>query len=185
MQGFALFYHPLENQCRRFRRVLVLNALRHQRFRHEILVMTMNQNIACSTPYGIKGSGTSHGSSKSDVVLPCSTPYGIKGSGTTPITVTFLLRRCAQRLTASKVPALFHKEISMFVKLVLNALRHQRFRHYLPKNVFFILGKVLNALRHQRFRHMEIMLPLDRRMVCSTPYGIKGSGTPRGANSLI
>ncbi len=39
------------------------------------------------------------------------------------------------------------------------------------------MGKsVLNALRHQRFRHCEMATGRTKNISCSTPYGIKGLG---------
>jgi hypothetical protein len=108
----------------------VLNALRHQRFRHD-------------------GDGF-HPIGERE----CSTPYGIKGFGTDPMAKLLNMNRRAQRLTASKVSA------------------HQ------SSGILRATLSVLNALRHQRFRHRVPSMTLQRLLPCSTPYGIKGFGTP-------
>jgi hypothetical protein len=82
---------------------------------------------------------------------------------------------------------------------VLNALRHQRFRHRRTSRPAR-RRNVLNALRHQRFRHAPYAFcpliqlcaqrltaskvsarypinPENPGLQCSTPYGIKGFGT--------
>ena len=157
-------------------RTNVLNALRHQRFRHIRRCGVNHMFVKCSTPYGIKGSGTSLSCQKK--TLPCR----------------------AQRLTASKVPARHSPVFMNHKSIVLNALRHQRFRHSLSKWWSLSLScaqrltaskvpalvplhysprryLVLNALRHQRFRHQLYGCRFYNSTKCSTPYGIKGSGT--------
>jgi len=64
------------------------------------------------------------------LLLPCSTPYGINGFGT--------------------------------LRLVFDSEG---------------LGVVLNALRHQWFRHSVTRVIFDEAGLCSTPYGINGFGT--------
>ena len=131
----------------------VLNALRHQWFRHgHILGLLLPDLELCSTPYGINGFGTVESSSgprycqsaqrltASMVSAPatrrcngkiglCSTPYGINGFGTEQSRTVQKLTVGAQRLTASMVSAL---------------------------GQFFLI---------------------NRDEVCSTPYGINGFGT--------
>jgi len=85
--------------------LLVLNALRHQRFGHVDILANTSARDKCSTPYGIRGLGTTK------IICAKSKP----------------LR--AQRLTASEVWAPQQSQ-EVFVKpRVLNALRHQRFGH--------------------------------------------------------
>ncbi len=106
----------------------------------------------------------------------CSTPYGIKGIGTSVQLLKFIqVHSCAQRLTASKeLELLVVQAIQGAPAHVLNALRHQRNwngngrrRWSVPKlraqrltaskeleqdGMVFLceLHRVLNALRHQR-----------------------------------
>jgi len=69
-------------------------------------------------------------------------------------------QRSAQRLTASMVSA--RKERSRGIPItcvagnVLNALRHQWFRHDIPPKRRSVSPSVLNALRHQWFRHPQV-----------------------------
>ena len=115
-------------------------------------------------------------------MFKCSTPCGIKD---------FCTRR--------KTP------LARFFRPVLNALRHQRFLHFLRCQRFVGFALVLNALRHRRFLHLGIRirnldgLPcvlnafrhqrflhrkatgiplLDDR--CSTPFGTKDFCTAPG-----
>ena len=179
----------------------MLNALRHQRFRHIIFIYVDRPYKSCSTPYGIKGSGTGKEVWRSMPMcsaqrLTASKVPAPTWSGTNVNTLDG-----AQRLTASKVPALFRFGGCACSGIVLNALRHQRFRHDPDgsESVSAIV-QVLNALRHQRFRHgialgstfnhvsaqrltaskvpaHSLAEGLRRERLCSTPYGIKGSGT--------
>ncbi len=66
--------------CRNY--LSVLNALRHQRFRHKCMLHLSIMRTRCSTPYGIKGFGTRLVTSATYEGVVCSTPYGIKGFGT-------------------------------------------------------------------------------------------------------
>ncbi len=153
----------------------VLNALRHQRFgtccdsltalryfcaqrltasevRHTTYAAKrVEQQLKCSTPYGIRGSALDrlHGGSHVRMVLNalrhqrfgtimarckhadccvCSTPYGIRGSAQEKWRSPRPEPNRAQRLTASEV----RHQLSLcsgleIVQRVLNALRHQRF----------------------------------------------------------
>ncbi len=130
----------------------VLNALRHQWFRHRIFYpqnhlcpgaqrLTASMVSApcssslsvrvckCSTPYGINGFGTFNMSARDNGSSWCSTPYGINGFGTSNFCVPIPAKACAQRLTASMVSAPLQKRAVPPPKCVLNALRHQWFRH--------------------------------------------------------
>ena len=108
--------------------------------------------------------------------MRCSTPYGIKGSGTCNMAYSLAIEYSAQRLTASKVPALVPAILYAHIERVLNALRHQRFRHTRP----YPGGS--GRLRAQRLTASKVpaLTPNHRgidHLSCSTPYGIKGSGT--------
>ncbi len=130
----------------------VLNALRHQRYVQGQIAHTKNpsycsaqrltaskvcpeahkqgtdiQVLACSTPYGIKGmsSGesaagrsTTGGAQRLTASKVC--PVELAGSGL-PVLPG------AQRLTASKVCPGKNNLGKLWVRLVLNALRHQRY----------------------------------------------------------
>ena len=152
----------------------MLNALRHQRFVHNILIVPRS-----STPYGIRGSSTIRaiacysvavmvlnalrhqrfvhraqrltpysirGSSTVALYIRimCSTPYGIRGSSTASLAC-----QCSTPygIRGSSTQSGFSQIIGACS--VLNALRHQRF---VPNTSTSHL-KVLNALRHQRFVH--------------------------------
>ena len=60
---------------------MVLNALRHQRFRQRRESSAVIKICSCSTPYGIKGFGRRSSFVANWFRLTCSTPYGIKGFG--------------------------------------------------------------------------------------------------------
>ena len=154
----------------------VLNALRHQWFRHFRPLFNVGDLHRCSTPYGINGFGT-------------ITRSGLRRH-----------RSRAQRLTASMVSAPTGNAITRFCPVVLNALRHQWFRHSyytdkypkpwraqrLTASMVSALAKsddrlmgyvVLNALQHQWFRHAGTKVRPENTPTCSTPYGINGFGT--------
>ncbi len=139
------------------------------------------QFVLCSTPYGIKGIGTASPEPEDIArVSKCSTPYGIKGIGTTWEAISIALK----------------------ARNVLNALRHQRnwnrkWGNALPpllssaqrltaskelEQLTLVREdsgiQVLNALRHQRNWNLNQTTPTLRPEKCSTPYGIKGIGTP-------
>ena len=155
----------------------VLNALRHQWFRHSQrhrritdarsaqrltasmvsaprVFHTKPSKEMCSTPYGINGFGTPRLSQQANALLPCSTPYGINGFGTND-------RFGSGRKPARVLNALRHQwfrhgkfqQTKIQNPLVLNALRHQWFRHEASHPISFDGWSVLNALRHQWFRH--------------------------------
>ena len=103
--------------------------------------------------------------------MTCSTPFGIKDSCTSRRALIPGCSRCAQRLSASKIPAQFHGGKSIRRRWqVLNAFRHQRFLHPASCGAPCRRSGVLNAFRHQRFLHR----PTTRR---SRP-------TPTGAQRL-
>jgi hypothetical protein len=109
----------------------VLNALRHQRFRHATRFRSIPGLIKCSTPYGIKGFGTRCNVSYSQATPVLNALRHQRFRHALPILSAFSIP-CAQRLTASKVSA--HAVMCSYSQAtpVLNALRHQRFRHALP-----------------------------------------------------
>ena len=104
----------------------MLNAFRHQRKSDADRTPCLTEKTgSCSTPFGIKGSQTSHGriSDRSRIVLNafrhqrksdrftaeccdarkmCSTPFGIKGSQTCEALSLLYAGPRAQRLSASK-----------------------------------------------------------------------------------
>ena len=88
-----------------------------------------------------------------------------------------MLPVCAQRLTASMVSARTKGCNSLQHTTVLNALRHQWFRHCRRNKIALFEIKVLNALRHQWFRHHPDPAIAGEVSLCSTPYGINGFGT--------
>ncbi len=109
----------------------VLNALRHQRFDHlNLRILVQRRDLQCSTPYGIRGLITRGGRAGHPTKVRCSTPYGIRGL----ITVS-------------------DRQVVPKNRVVLNALRHQRFDHWEHNAGKTNRPAVLNALRHQRFDH--------------------------------
>ena len=132
---------------------LVLNALRHQWFRHPHPPLPLPIHLLCSTPYGINGFGTVISPYRDSADDSCSTPYGINGFGTGNGGTAATLRHRAQRLTASMVSA----PVTQFFSRTAIA--------------------VLNALRHQWFRHAPSLVRNSLVKPCSTPYGINGFGT--------
>ena len=140
---------------------VVLNAFRHQRLLHSTTRSTVHGNSRCSTPFGIKDCCTHVSFDKSLVQSKCSTPFGIKD--------------CC---TNSQMDGAHHPA----AKQVLNAFRHQRLLHRLPRGrgEMPLMSLVLNAFRHQRLLHQrqsEIALQRHFKM-CSTPFGIKDCCTP-------
>src|SRR6185503_4210412 len=64
-------------------------------------------------------------------------------------------------------------------KIVLNAFRHQRYFHSRRSLCHAQDRRVLNAFRHQRYFHIATWLRHFMVVVlCSTPFGIKGTFTP-------
>ena len=134
--------------------LIVLNALRHQWFRHTDYPNLLTETTSCSTPYGINGFGTAFWSNKMNVVVEVlnalrhqwfrHTKKNCNPKG---------LLTCAQRLTASMVSAPENPSHTAHELRVLNALRHQWFRHEYQRGLEF------------------------NRDECSTPYGINGFGT--------
>ena len=108
----------------------------------------------CSTPYGINGFGTIRSARYCCLLPQCSTPYGINGFGTSDLDSSKLVQWP-----------------------VLNALRHQWFRHTEAGSRIagcwcaqrLTASMVSARLYEQKFR-------LGGRS-CSTPYGINGFGT--------
>ena len=86
--------------------------------------------------------------------LMCSTPFGIRGSDT--------------GTDANGVVGRF---------AVLNAFRHQRFGHVGRRALPAVARRVLNAFRHQRFGHDLSLRYPPAPLMCSTPFGIRGSDT--------
>ncbi len=133
----------------------------------------------------------------------CSTPYGIRGLGTQSKYSQLPARQeRAQRLTASEVWALDAGRCHRLVDPVLNALRHQRFGHFLMKPIAAVTGKCSTPYgirglgtwrQHQQqqrwvkgaqrltasevWAHIRTALDSDSPLRCSTPYGIRGLGT--------
>jgi len=91
----------------------VINALRHQRFRHRKMRVLIHLPLEWSTPYGIKGLGIILSTISMHNSSMWSTPYGIKGLGMVWWAAAFLK------------------------PLVINALRHQRFRHHSSRGKLF------------------------------------------------
>ena len=112
----------------------MLNALRHQRFRHD-----------CAK--------SARRSSESAQRLTASkVPAQLSGqqqSGGPPVLNALRHQRFRHQFSRTNITT---------GNSVLNALRHQRFRHSTALNRPKDQEKVLNALRHQRFRHLQIEL---------------------------
>ena len=108
----------------------------------------------------------------------CSTPFGIKGSLTlvSPQSSRFL-----RVLNAFRHQRFSHfgcgRAGSIALQDVLNAFRHQRFSHQGGPRTYLSAQHVLNAFRHQRFSHTEREGMMLIVLLCSTPFGIKGSLT--------
>ena len=158
--------------------IMVLNALRHQRFVHRIQYDCSGEPTQCSTPYGIRGSSTNKPS------------FG-----------KFLYRSVLNALRHQRFVHLGQLHIEQTRKSVLNALRHQRFVHIknCGKNIIIISAQRLTASEvrplvrlvqivlfdqsAQRLTASEVRPPLypcvpnGFRVLCSTPYGIRGSST--------
>ena len=161
----------------------VLNAFRHQRNGHLAIAQALPLQHVCSTP------------------------FGIKGMVTTPPTPPTSLLSGAQRLSASKEWSPRPGPHRRSLPNVLNAFRHQRNGHRLPRprpslrrsvlNAFrhqrnghaprgpagSLPRWVLNAFRHQRNGHVNTGRTAQESFECSTPFGIKGMVTltrPRG-----
>ena len=130
----------------------VLNAFRHQRLLHlEPRLWAAQQEIECSTPFGIKDCCTSQRQPHGIPDHLCSTPFGIKDCCTWLVKCIFAPPSSAQRLSASKIAARGQPGIpGLPRKHVLNAFRHQRLLHWRLRS---------NARRSVR--------------MCSTPFGIK------------
>ncbi len=128
---------------------IVLNALRHQRFRSFHAKPPPIAGSQCSTPYGIRGFAVDIG-----LLIPaveCAQRLTASEVSQRAKKSVKSSLSSAQRLTASEVSQFFNQVQSCCVGFVLNALRHQRFRSFFR---FFAARNtgVLNALRHQRFR---------------------------------
>jgi len=115
--------------------------------------MYLSRIFVCSTPYGIRGLGTSCAIANVTTDLVCSTPYGIRGLGTrigTKLNLAFLQCSTPYGIRGLGTVILWRP----LTKLrVLNALRHQRFGHLEIRPSGRVIVSVLNALRHQRFGH--------------------------------
>ncbi len=146
----------------------------------------MRHGVACSTPYGIRGLGTSVGAiggSQGDIVLNAlrhqrfghdlpKLGHVIAGRAqrltasevwapTPRPSARSIVLASAQRLTASEVWAPQTAGETGPATHVLNALRHQRFGHAKVLAPIKHPSHVLNALRHQRFGHATCGLGLD------------------------
>ena len=113
---------------------------------------------------------------------------------------------CAQRLSASSIPAPFRFRRFGARGRVLNAFRHHRFLHGPGFRCSPYGIAVLNAFRHHRFLHLMVVLqcvsrsaqrlsassipahggrPADRAVWCSTPFGIIDSCTARRVADVV
>ena len=133
----------------------VLNASRHQRKWNgpQGPPGTAQLSGVCSTPLGIKGSGTRLGQDIDSRLPGCSTPLGIKGSGTSCPEYRIKPLARAQRLSASK-------EVEPDVAISKVDLTR--------------CSTPLGIKGSGTFRPIENGRGACR---CSTPLGIKGSGT--------
>ena len=201
--------------------VLVLNALRHQRFSSVLTEDEEGSNELCSTPYGIRGSADEVALMRGNTVLVLNALRHQRFSRAGEAEDLADLAASAQRLTASEVQQRLNNAsyasatscstpygirgsaeplewIKGTRRLVLNALRHQRFSSCGSWNADATLlscstpygirgsadprhyrggapGDVLNALRHQRFSSCKCHRHRHYSVMCSTPYGIRGS----------
>ena len=108
----------------------VLNALRHQWFRHFQKTLEHADHIRCSTPYGINGFGTFEYMCPSSAAIRAQrlTASMVSAPSIQPSRVWSMTS--AQRLTASMVSAHTFEGNRQRHPRVLNALRHQWFRHF-------------------------------------------------------
>ncbi len=173
------------NGVRKRSLVLVLNALRHQRFgtsSRPFRIMPgaqcstpygirglapvrwskMSSNsIECSTPYGIRGLAHSGGTRQRAGSLQCSTPYGIRGLAPNLSIKGSLFAPSAQRLTASEV---WHLSTRLDWQTYWLCSTPYGIRG-LARNLFW--GKVIVAIRAQRLTASEVWHPLSPpRMEC-------------------
>ena len=133
------------------KKVVVLNAFRHQRINH------VRQCVFCFV---------------GNDVLNAFRHQRINHLG--PTRPTLLKTPGAQRLSASKDKSLIFERCKILNSSVLNAFRHQRINHWKIADLKTTPNVVLNAFRHQRINHIaEAMAKADIEE-CSTPFGIKG-----------
>jgi len=106
----------------------------------------------CSTPYGINGFGTLEPNGDKPKPFLCSTPYGINGFGTPPGAGSQHLQSRAQRLTASMVSARIAKTTYPAMAVCSTPYGINGFGTDRQPSTRLPFS-VLNALRHQWFRH--------------------------------
>ena len=163
------------------------------------------QSLRCSTPCGIRGFGSSM--EKSDIFFAssaqrlaasevlaggmpggnteeerCSTPCGIRGFGSCRPTCWSSAINSAQRLAASEVLAVVGRQSLAMWRLVLNALRHQRFWQTVPSRTGSSLYRAQRLAASEVLAVDKVVHPVLPFARCSTPCGIRGFGRA-GASS--
>ena len=157
----------------------MLNAFRHQRFLHlrSRRRVSAAKRCRCSTPFGINDSCTTLGRCPDFRLIVLNAfrhqrflhPHISQGS---------VFSLCAQRLSASTIPALGGSSRLRAADRVLNAFRHQRFLHWCGLQSHEAPGSGcstpfgINDSCTFRLREMD-----DQAVVCSTPFGINDSCT--------
>ena len=113
------------------------------------------------------------------MVGECSTPFGIKDSCTCSRSGRNLaaVRRCAQRLSASKIPAHNSRCITSVPSICAQRLSASKIpallkAHWMVKN-----NEVLNAFSASKIPAPCAVGAAVRASMCSTPFGIKDSCT--------
>jgi len=137
---------------------------------------TVSQTL-CSTPYGIRGLGTHMHLVAFGQPEACSTPYGIRGLGTRSTKTAPPRTVGAQRLTASEVWAPSCNEWFRSRTYVLNALRHQRFGHRQPDSQTARQTECSTPYGIRGLGTFPQVAAWENASECSTPYGIRGLGT--------
>ncbi len=163
----------------------------------------------CSTPFGIRDGNTTNtlptftypaasaqrlsasemetpgGGGGSGGASMCSTPFGIRDGNTCWQPSKRTSSKSAQRLSASEMETLETAKFQEWQRQVLNAFRHQRWKHSAADFVAALEPRVLNAFRHQRWKHPSALPATDTTDECSTPFGIRDGNTLRNcANSV-
>ena len=154
--------------------VLVLNALRHQRFSSVLTEDEEGSNELCSTPYGIRGSADEVALMRGNTVLVLNALRHQRFSRAGEAEDLADLAASAQRLTASEVQQRLN-----------NASYASATSCSTPYGIRGSAEALLSSTlrpngRAQRLTASEVQQQggvegLDLCPLCSTPYGIRGS----------
>ena len=139
----------------------MLNAFRHQRTKHQRHPTKAQDQLRCSTPFGINERNTNKGVSAKPPNPAVLNAFRHQRTKHPSGAVSACQQRRAQRLSASTNETLASLVGCLCASEVLNAFRHQRTKHQDMVTLETSNPAVLNAFRHQRTKHSAWTGPMS------------------------